>query len=89
MEALEAKARRLGADDFGRSRAKKKRFFVIYQGKKINFGLSGGRTFIDHQDKKKRKAWLARHEKIKLKDGRFAHKDPRQASYWSKKILWP
>lgn len=89
MERLQQRAMSLGATDFGRSRQKNKRFYVIYSGKKINFGLKGGKTFIDHRDEKKKKAWKARHSKIKLKDGTLAYKNPRQASYWSYRILWP
>jgi ribosomal protein L25 (general stress protein Ctc) len=87
-KGLRAKALALGATEFGNSTAKSKRFYVIYQGKKINFGLKGGQTFIDHKDKAKRKAWLARHRMVKLKTGRLAHLDKRQASYWAKVILW-
>ena len=62
--SLKQKALSLGATDFGPSKAKGKRFYVIYNGKRINFGLLGGQTFIDHQDTAKRKAWRARHSKI-------------------------
>jgi hypothetical protein len=78
----------LGATEFGNSKAKNKRYYVIYKGKKINFGLKGGSTFIDHKDEKKRKAWLARHRMVKLKSGKFAHLDKRQPSYWAKTLLW-
>jgi len=88
MENLHAKAMRLGASDFGRSKTKTKRFYVVFGGKKINFGLKGGQTFIDHKNKKKRDAWRARHHKIRLKSGKLAYKDPNQASFWSDKILW-
>ena len=69
MEALENKAKGLGATDFGTSKAKGKRFYVIYNGKKINFGSDVGQTFIDHGDNKKKKAWVARHSKI-MKGGK-------------------
>ena len=88
MEALGDKAMSLGATDFGRSKAKGKRFFVIYSGKRINFGLKGGSTYIDHRDDAKRKAWKVRHSKIKLKSGKLAYKDPKQPAYWSYRILW-
>lgn len=82
------KALKHGATEIGLSRVKGKRLFVVYQGKRINFGLKGGSTFFDHGDEKKRQAWLARHTKIRLKDGRLAHKVKTQASFWSKAILW-
>jgi len=88
MENLHAKAMKLGASEFGRSKTKSKRFYVVYNGKRINFGLKGGQTFIDHKDKKKRDAWKARHHKIKLKDGSLAYKNKNQASFWSSAILW-
>lgn len=89
MERLAEKARALNATDFGRSRQKNKRFYVVYQGKKINFGLKGAKTYIDHRDEKKRASWKARHTKIKLKSGKLAYKDPRQPAFWSHRILWP
>ena len=88
MDQLAEKAMALGATDFGRSKAKGKRFYVIYDGKKINFGQRDGKTYIDHRDEKKRKAWRARHEKIKLKSGKLAYKDPKQPAFWSYRILW-
>lgn len=86
--SLKQKAQNLGATDFGPSKAKDKRFYVIYEGKRINFGLLGGKTFIDHQDTAKRKAWRARHSKIKLKDGRFAYTVKQQPEWWAWHMLW-
>jgi hypothetical protein len=41
---------------------KGKRFRVILNdGKKIDFGLDTGSTYIDHHDKQKRMAYIARH----------------------------
>lgn len=87
MDRLRARALSLGATEFGHSTVKNKRFYVVYNGKKINFGLKNGSTYIDHKDKKKRLAWRARHSKIKKKDGTLAHKDKNSASYWSF-LLW-
>lgn len=88
MEQLRQKALRHGATDFGKSSVKNKKYYVIYNNKKINFGLDTGSTYIDHKDKKTRDAWRARHSKIKLKDGSLAYKNKNQAAYWSYKILW-
>ena len=88
MDGLRRKALSYGATEFGESKVKNKRFYVIYSGKKINFGLKNGSTFIDHKDKKKRENWKKRHSKIKLKDGSLAYKNKHQSSYWSYKILW-
>jgi hypothetical protein len=44
------------------SNRKGKRFVAIFKdGKRIHFGQAGGKTYIDHQDKAKRAAYLARH----------------------------
>ena len=88
MDELKRKALKFGATEFGVSKVKNKRFYVVYSGKKINFGLKNGSTFIDHKDPKKRKAWRARHSKILLKDGSLAYKNKHQASFWSYWILW-
>ena len=87
MEQLREKALRLGASEFGISKAKGKRLYVIYDSKKINFGSDIGSTYIDHKDEKKRKAWKARHTRI-LKNGKPAYKNPYSASFWSYHILW-
>ena len=85
---LRKKAMRLGATDFGKSSVKGKRYYVVYQGKRINFGSSVGSTFIDHADNKIKDAWYARHSKIKDKDGNLVINDKNSPSYWSAKILW-
>ena len=44
------------------SNRKGKRFVATFKdGRKIHFGQAGGSTYIDHQDKAKRAAYLARH----------------------------
>lgn len=88
MNKLEKKAFRLGAIEFGISDKKDKRFYVIYDNHKINFGYKYGSTFIDHKDKIKRKNWYARHSKIYDKLGHRVIDNPYSASYWSANILW-
>jgi hypothetical protein len=88
MDVLYNKAKRLRASDFGKSKKKNKRFYVIYDGKIINFGSSVGKTYYDHKDKIKRKAWYARHSKIKDKNNKLVINNPYSPSYWSAKILW-
>ena len=88
MDKLKQKALSLGATSFGRSDVKNKRYYVIYKKKKINFGLQGGSTFIDHKDEKKRKAWRARHSKIRNKEGQLVYKLKTSPDYWSWNILW-
>ena len=87
LKELDKKAKKLGATEFGISKAKNKRFYVVYDNKLIYFGSSVGKAFIDHHDEKKRDAWRARHIKI-LKHGKPAYKDKSSPSYWSWHILW-
>lgn len=89
MDELKDKALRLGAEDFGISDRKDKRFYVIYNGKRINFGSPMGLSFYDHGDTNERTAWYARHSKIKLKDGSYAIKSKDSSSFWAAKLLWP
>ena len=88
MDVLYNKAKRLRASDFGKSKKKNKRFYVIYDGKIINFGSSVGKTYYDHKDKIKRKAWYARHSKIKDKNNKLVINNPYSPSYWSNVLLW-
>lgn len=87
LDILYRKALKHGATEFGISRAKNKRFYVVYNGRRINFGSKFGSTFIDHYDINKRTAWLARHSKI-LKQGSPAYLDITSPEYWSWNILW-
>ena len=88
MDKLRNKAMSLGASEFGVSKVKNKRFYVIYQGKIINFGLKNGSTYIDHGDSTKRRAWIARHSKIKNKLGEYVIKLKTSPNFWNLKILW-
>jgi len=88
MNELREKAIKLGASDFGESKVKGKRFYVIYNNKKINFGSSVGKTFYDHKDTLKKDAWIARHSKVENKAGEKVINLKSSASYWSKMILW-
>lgn len=88
IDELKNRALSLGATDFGESRVKDKRYYVVYDGKRINFGSRDGSTYIDHDDDQKRKAWRARHSKIRLKDGRPAYKTKTSPAYWAWNLLW-
>ena len=88
LRELRDKAMKLGATEFNKSSVKGKRFYVVYNGKRINFGSSVGSTFIDHWDKKLRSNYYARHSKIKDKDGNLVINDKTSPSYWSHQILW-
>ena len=69
MDELKNKALELGASDLGLSQMKHKKYFVIYNDKKINFGSAHGKTFLDHKDKDIRANWIKRHSQIKDKNG--------------------
>jgi hypothetical protein len=88
MEALRRKAIGYGASEFGKSKVKGKRYYVVYQNRKINFGSDVGSTFIDHGDLVKRKAWYARHSKIQNKNGEYVINLKTSPDYWAAKILW-
>lgn len=60
-----------------------KRFMATYaNGKVVHFGQAGGQTYIDHGDKAKREAYLARHKK------RENWNNPFSAGALSRYLLW-
>jgi hypothetical protein len=66
-----------------KSTRKGKRLMVKFaNGKVIHFGQQGGETYIDHGDKAKREAYLARHAK------RENWKTPYNAGSLSRWLLW-
>jgi len=65
------------------SNKKTKRFMATYaNGKVVHFGQKGGQTYIDHKDKDKRTAYLARHKAKENWD------DPYSAGALSRWLLW-
>ena len=68
-----------------------KRFAIkIREGDKkkiFHFGLEGGETYIDHQDKKKRSAYLARHLGNKTENKLINNLIP-SPSLFSASLLW-
>lgn len=68
-----------------------KRFAIqIREGDKkktYHFGLDGGETYIDHQDKKKRAAYLARHLANKSEHRLICNLIPSPALF-SSTLLW-
>ena len=85
---LENKAFKLGASQFGISNRLNKRFYVIYNNKKIHFGSKTGKTFIDHRNNELRKNWIARHSKIQNSNGEYVITIKDSPSFWSKNLLW-
>jgi hypothetical protein len=89
MEKLRDRAIQLGAEDFDYSKAAGKRYYVVYQGRKINFGSAQGRAYIDHGDSDKRDLWYKRHSKIKNKHGDYVINLKTSPDWWAARILWP
>lgn len=70
--------------NFEQSNRKNKRLVAIFPtGERIHFGQRGGNTYIDHGDKAKRDAYLARHGKEKE-----LWKNPMTPAALSRWILW-
>jgi len=88
IQRLQKKALTLGATDFGRSKVKDKKFYVIYNGRRINFGADGYSDFTKHKDVGRQRAYWSRHSKIKNKQGRRVINDKNSPSYWSSRLLW-
>ena len=67
-----------------KSNRKGKRFVIEMQryGHAHNFGSDVGKTFIDHQDEKKKKNWIKRHKNDK------GYNNPHSGIYHSRKLLW-
>ena len=87
-QQLRKKALNLGATDFGISKAKGKKYYVIYNGRRINFGAEGYSDFTKHKDVGRVMRYWARHSKIKDKQGRRVINDKESPSYWSARLLW-
>jgi hypothetical protein len=85
---LKAKALELGASDFGVSKASGKKYYVIYNGKRINFGALGMSDYTIHKDKDRRRLYRARHMRIKNKQGQFVYRLKSSPSFWSLRLLW-
>ena len=88
MDNLKAKALSLGATEFGPSRVKDKKYYVIYNGMRINFGAAGMSDFTIHKDPERRRRYRARHMTIKNKQGQLVYKIKTSPSYWALNLLW-
>jgi len=65
-----------------RSKNKNKKYTVIYNGKKIDFGDSRYSDYTQHKDPKRKALYIERHKK------REDWKDPNTAGWWSRFYLW-
>jgi HD superfamily phosphodiesterase len=69
--------------DIIQSKKKNKRLTAIFKtGEKIDFGLKGGNTYIEHKDKKKRENYIKRHQVNE------DFNNPKTAGALSRWILW-
>ena len=66
-----------------KSTQKNKKYVAIFDdGTTTHFGLKGSSTYIDHNDEKKKDAYIARHKKD------LETNDPTRAGYLSYYLLW-
>jgi hypothetical protein len=82
------KALRVPYDYVGYSPSRTKRFKIIIDGKPVHFGDPKATTFFDMPDENKRRAYIARHSKIKLKDGTRAIDLKYSPAWFSLNLLW-
>ena len=62
-----------------------KKFAAVYDdGTRVDFGSRGSSTYIDHNDKKKRDNYIARHGATSAEDWN----DPKTAGALARYILW-
>ena len=85
---MEAKARRLGADELRPSWRKGKKWAVLYHGRWVHFGAVGYEDYSQHRDPARRESYRRRHAGIYLKDGRAAYTVKESPAYWSWHLLW-
>jgi hypothetical protein len=88
MNRIKNKAFRLGAYEFGVSNVGYKKFYVIYKGKKINFGDKRYQDFTQHNDLVRRSRYRARASKIKNKKGELTFNNKLYSNYWAYHLLW-
>jgi len=85
---MEYKAKKLGATEFGISTAQHKKYYVIYNNKKINFGDNRYDSYDVHGDKKRRSNYRKRASAIRNKDGELTYNNKNYANYWAYHLLW-
>ena len=60
-------------------------YMVTFNGKTVHFGSATGQSFVNHGDRKKRAAWLARHGATGTGE---RWDDPSKPSFWSRWFFW-
>lgn len=88
MSNLKQKALSLGATEFSKSNNKNKKYYVVYNGKKIHFGHSAYEDFTTHKNPERRKRYLARAKKITDGNGKLTWKNKNSPNFWAIRILW-
>lgn len=83
---------------FKKSTVKNKKYTVILEdGTRVNFGHTAYKHYKDkkglfkskdHNDKERRKRYLARATRIKNKNGSLTMNDPKSANFWAIRVLW-
>lgn len=61
---------------------------ILNDGTHIDFGSRSSQTYLEGASEMKRKAYQARHSKIKLKDGSLAYQKKFSPSWFSWHVLW-
>lgn len=82
------KAFKYGATAFGKSKAKNKKYFVIYNNKIINFGDARYEDYTTTGDKVKRSNYRKRASKIKNKYGQYTFSNKNYPNFWAYHLLW-
>lgn len=88
-----------GGGRFKKSTRKGKKYMVMVDGKWVHFGSANMKHYkdstglgvwshMDHNDKERRKRYLARAKGIKNKNGRLTWNDGKSANYFSVHYLW-
>lgn len=75
------KAVKNNISDYGYSKAKNKKYYVVYNNKKINYGDIHYEDYLIHKDEKRREQYISRHHKDKFND-------PTKPGYYSLWVLW-
>lgn len=88
MDKLKEKALSYGATDLKKSNRKDKKYYVVYNDKKIHFGHTKYQDFTQHNDPERRKRYLARATKIKDSSGKLTAENKNSANFWAINLLW-
>ena len=88
FDLLARRALYLGASSFCYSSAKNKKYFVVYEGKKINFGDKRYQDFLIHGDSNRRRLYRERASRIRDKNGVISYLNKHSPNYWSYHLLW-